>query len=284
MPESRNAKPTALKLLQFTAGLFITAWGFRAFLMENSILSGGVPGLSLLLFRLFELSPSLTQWLIGIPILVIAWPLLGKKAALASIAGSILLPAAIYIAQWLPVVPCQEPILASLFGGLIIGLGLGMIFASNFTVGGFSLVARMLNRYLGITMANSMLILDGLVIIATVFFFGPEAAMLAMLSILAISKAIDIVLTGLGLAKSITIITDKADEMREMLLEKLDSGATELPATGAYSGQNKTVFLTVIPRAKAARLRRNILRVDPQAFTIISDASEVLGYGFSHHA
>lgn len=284
MPNTRNTKPRAVKLLQFTAGLFITAWGFRAFLMENSILSGGLPGLSLFLYRLFDLSPSLSQWLIGIPILIIAWPLLGKKATLTSTAGSLLLPAAIFIARWLPVVPCQQPILAALFGGLITGLGLGMIFAADSTVGGFSLVARMLNRYLGITMANAILILDGLVILATTFFFGAEAAMLAMLSILAISKAIDIVLTGLGLVKSITIITDKPDAMREMLLGKLDSGATELPATGAYSGQNKTVFLTVIPRAKAARLRRNILQVDPHAFTIISDASEVLGYGFSHHA
>lgn len=280
---SRNSIHPTQRIIQFTLGIALVAWGFRALLVENQILSGGLPGLSLLLYRLLDLSPTISQWLIGIPILALAWFLLGKKMAINSLAGATLLPAAIYAAKFLPAVPCEQPILASIFGGLIIGIGLGLTFASNATTGGFSVLARILHKYTDLSVANAILLLDGTIIICTIAFFGAEAAMLAMLCIIATSKAIDIVLTGFGLVKSVTIITDQPQAIREMVLTRINAGATEIPATGAHSQQNKTVFITVIPRAKAARLRRNIQRTDPKAFTIISDASEVQGYGFANH-
>ena len=107
--------------------------------------------------------------------------------------------------------------------------------------------------------------------------------MLALLSVISLSKAIDVVQTGFGSAKSVTIITTQGAALREMLLEHLDCGATFLKAEGAHSGDERTMVMSVVPRGKVARLRRNIRRVDPEAFTIISDASEVLGYGFQNH-
>lgn len=251
--------------------------------MENEILSGGLPGLSLLVYRLVGVNPTITQWLVGIPILFLGWFFLGRASAMASLAGSILLPAAIYLSSWLPAIPCENQILAAVFGGLLVGAGLGFVFRANATTGGFSIIARILSKLFGIPIASGILILDGSIILCAAAFFGAEDAMLALLSVMAISKAIDLVQSGLGMVKSVTIITANGDEMKQMLLHKLDCGATRLDGQGAYSEESRVVLITVIPRSKVARLRRNVHFVDPTAFTIISNASEVLGYGFSNH-
>lgn len=267
----------------FISGIFISAWGFRAFLMENEIITGGLGGLSLLVYRAFDIQPSITQWAISVVILSLAWIFVGKKAALSAIAGSALFPAAILASSFLPSAPCENSILAALFGGLIVGLGLGIVFKANGTMGGFSLIARILTHKFDISIPVGLLIIDGMLILATAALYGAEDAMLAMLSVLAVSKAVDLVQTGFGLAKSVTVITSQGADMKAMLLTKLDCGATKIQGEGAYSGEARCILICVVPRAKVSRLRRNVHYVDPQAFTIISDASEVLGYGFSSH-
>lgn len=264
-------------------GLLVLAWGFNAILATNDIVIGGLPGLSLLIQLQTGFDPSLTQWIVGIPIFMIGWFILGKKATINSLAGAILLPLAIYLTRDCFSLPLENPVLAAVFGGFTCGLGLGIIFRANATTGGFAILARIISRYFGIPISRCMLFLDGTIVIAAAAFFGAEQAMLALLGVVSLSKAIDVVQSGLGSAKSVTIITTHAKEIRELLLSHLDCGATMLDAKGAYNGDKRTLVVTVVPRNKVARLRRNVRRVDPEAFTIISDASEVLGYGFQNH-
>jgi len=264
-------------------GLFVLAWGFNAILATNHIIIGGLPGLSLLIQQQTGFDPSLTQWLVGIPIFIIGWLVLGKKATINSLAGALLLPLAIFLTRDWFTLPVENSVLAAIFGGFTCGLGLGIIFRANATTGGFSILARIISRYFGIPISQCMLMLDGIIVIAAGAFFGAEQAMLALLSVVSLSKAIDVVQSGLGSAKSVTIITTEEKSMREMLLNHLDCGATMLKAEGAHSGDERSLVVCVVPRSKVARLRRNVRRVDPEAFTIISDASEVLGYGFQNH-
>lgn len=265
------------------SGILILAWSFNSILTTNHIVTGGLAGFSILLKLHLNIEPALTQWAIGIPIFLLGWLILGKKEITNSLAGALLLPLAIFLTKNIYPLKVDSPILAAVFGGYICGLGLGLIFRANATTGGFTILARILARRLGIPISQCILAFDGIIVIATGTIFGAESAMLAILSVVSLSKAIDIVQTGLGSAKSVTIITTMEEEMRKMLLFHLDLGATTIPADGTHSGEKKTIFLTVVPRSKVGRLRRNIRRIDPEAFTIISDASEVLGYGFKNH-
>lgn len=267
----------------FAAGITILAWGFNALLMTNSIVIGGLPGLSLLVDRQCGINPSLTQWAVGIPIFALGWVFLGRANTINSLAGAMLLPLAIQLLRGTWPLHVENPILAAVFGGFTCGIGLGLVFRANATVGGFSIVARIFSGWLGIPVSRCLMALDGAVVIGAGAFLGAEQAMLALIGVVSMTKAIDLVQTGFGSAKSVTIITAQKEEMLEMLTGHLDCGATLLNGEGAHSGGPRAVIVTVVPRAKVARLRRNIKRVDAGAFTIISDASEVLGYGFRNH-
>lgn len=265
------------------SGIVLLSWGFNAILVTNKLIIGGLPGFSILLMHQFGFDPSATQWLVGIPIFIVGWIFLGRKEIINSLAGALILPLVILLTRDVFPLSVESPILAAIFGGLTCGLGLGLIFRANATVGGFSIIARILSRWLGISISQCMLMIDGVIVLAAGAWFGAEAAMLALLSVFSLSKAIDIVQSGLGAAKSVTIITTEKNAMRQMLLDRLDCGATVLQADGAYSDEERAFIVSVVPRAKVARLRRNIRKVDPAAFTVISDASEVLGYGFQDH-
>lgn len=279
----RQSIHPVLRVSMLLAGVVIMAWSFNAILATNHIVTGGLAGFSILLKLHLDIDPSLTQWALGIPIFLIGWAFLGKKEIINSIAGALLLPLAILLTRDTLPLHVESPILAAIFGGFICGLGLGLVFRADATTGGFAILARIIARRLGVPISQIILAFDGIIVIATGTIFGAESAMLAVLSVLSLSKAIDVVQTGLGSTKSITIITTREKEMCKMLLQHLDCGATLLPADGAFSGEPKSLILTVVPRSKVGRLRRNIRLVDPTAFTIISDASEVLGYGFQNH-
>lgn len=279
----RQSIHPALRISMLLSGILIMAWSFNAILATNHIVTGGLAGFSILLKLHLEIDPSLTQWLLGIPIFLLGWVFLGKKEMANSLAGALLLPLAILLTKNLAPIRVESPLLAAIFGGFICGLGLGLIFRANATTGGFAILARIVASRMGVPISQIILAIDGTIVIATGTIFGVEAAMLAVLSVVSFSKAIDVIQSGLGSTKSVNIITDKEKEMCQMLLHHLDCGASILPASGAYSGEKKSLILTVVPRAKVGRLRRNVRRVDPTAFTIISDASEVLGYGFQNH-
>lgn len=280
--ERKSIHP-AIRVSMFLAGMVVLAWSFNAILATNHIVTGGLSGFSILLKLHLGIDPSLTQWFLGIPIFFIGWVALGKKEIINSFAGAIFLPLAIFLTREMYPLKIDHPILAAVFGGYICGLGLGLIFRANATTGGVDILARILARRLGVPVSRCFLFFDGMIVIATGSILGAESAMLAILSVVSVSKAIDIVQTGFTSAKSVTIITDKEEEMRDMLLNHLDCGATVVPADGAHSREKKALILTLVPRSKVGRLRRNVRRVDPSAFTVISDASEVLGYGFQNH-
>lgn len=279
----RSPFKSSTRIIMFLSGLLIVAWGFNALLMTNGIIIGGLPGFSLLVEQTTGIDPSVTQLALGIPLFLAGWLVLGRNKTLHSLAGALLLPAAIFLLRDAWSLKVESPILAAVFGGFTCGLGLGFIFRANATVGGFSILASIVSGRLGVPISRCMLVIDGLVVISAGVLLGAESAMLALLGVISLSKAIDLVQSGFGSVKSVTIITVMEKEMSQMLTGHLDCGATLLHGEGGYSGDRRAVIVTVVPRAKVARLRRNIRRIDPDAFSIISDASEVLGYGFQHH-
>ena len=272
-----------MQIILFTLGIIISSWAFVGLLKHNDILMGGLPGLSLILNSLFGWDLAITQWAVGIPILFLGLWLLGKQATINATAGAFLLPAAIGFWEALPEarVQCENFLIAAVFGGFIIGIGLGLIFKVNASTGGFSLIARILNKFTGISVSKAMMLIDMTLLTTVIAFKGFEAGALAIIAVVAMGKGIDIIQTGLGRAKSVTIITSEAEEMKRVLYERVNCGITIVKGEGGHSGEQKTMLICVIPVIKLARLKRNVEHVDSEAFTIITDAVEVMGYGFS---
>ncbi len=260
-------------------GCLMVALGFRLFLNPNGIVAGGVVGLSTVLQGAFGWDPALVQALVNLPLLVVGWMLLGKQEGLRSLLGSFLLPLCIAATRGVPPLT-HEPLVASLFGGVFVGVGLALLLYARGSVGGYSLVARVVAKRFGASVATTLLVMDGLTIAASVFRFGPEKALLGLVAAYVMRTAIDRSLVGFNLSYVALVISTKHEALRGRLLYDLDRGVTVLAGEGGHTGAARPVLMVVLSAREVPRLRSLVVAEDPEAFVVITDATEVLGRGF----
>ncbi|MFF2483640.1 YitT family protein [Paenibacillus sp. NPDC058071] len=270
---------TAWSVTQVTVGTFVVALSFNLFMVPNGIASGGVSGLSILVQQLAGISPGYTQWALNIPLFFAGLFMLGRKFALKTILGSVLLPTFVLLSASWPT-PTHNPLLAAIYGGIGVGLGLGIVFRGQGSTGGLSLAAQILHRYTGMPLGLAVACFDGLVIILAGVIVSPEAALYALIALFVTSKTIDIVQSGLAVSKVAFIISDEPEQLGEAILHDLDRGLTKLDAHGGYTGESRVVMMVVVDQMEVAKLKRLVRTVDPDAFVIISDTAEVVGQGF----
>ncbi|MCD6442671.1 MAG: YitT family protein [Thermotogae bacterium] len=269
--------------LFITLGSLITALGLDFFLIPNKIVAGGVSGLATILFYLFHLPVGLQMLAYNVILFTLAFKLLGVHFGLKSIYTSVILSIFVDMVMALnPPIPdlSKDPLLAPIYGGIITGIGMGVVFWRGASTGGTDIIAMIMNKYLGITSGSGLLISDSLITLFAVFAFGPIKAMYGILAIITTSKTIDTILEGIESTRSVLIITEKLDEMKNMILKELGRGATIISAMGAYSGIERPILMSVVRRRELAILRRRIYDIDPKAFIIIHSNSEVIGEGF----
>ena len=174
--------------------------------------------------------------------------------------------------------------LASVYGGAFCGVGFGLILRGNATTGGTDMLASLLHRYIpALRVSYGIFLIDGLVLIASIFVFDPQTAMYALISIFLMNVLIDLVLEGPNSAHSYFIISDRSDEIARKILHEMGRGVTALEGIGMYNGTRKRVLLCVVNRFEAMRLRRIIFAADPTAFVIANKSYEVLGEGFKEY-
>ncbi len=261
-------------------GSLIMAVGMNLFLVPHRLAAGGISGLGVIFFHLFDIPAGLTIAVLNIPIFIAAWFILGRDVVLRSIMGTFLFPLAIEVtAPFLPAAT-QDPLLAALYGGVIMGLGLGLVFHYRGSTGGTALLSLILNRTTGLTMGQGLLGGDLAVIGLAVFVLGGEAAMYAVISLFVSVKIIDLLQEGFSLAKVVLIITSHAEEMNRRLLRGLGRGVTRFSGRGGYTGEEREILLCIVTRPQVARLKELIYELDPSAFVIIGNAGEVHGEGF----
>ena len=275
---SRTISPF-IQVLLLLAGSFVVAVSFNLFLLPGGIASGGVSGISILVERLLGVQPAYTQWALNIPILLAGWYALGARFALKSVLGTIMLPLFVLLTSAWPS-PTDNVLLAAMFGGLGVGLGLGLVFRGQGSTGGLDTAARILQRYTGLRIGLAMACIDGLVIAAAGVVIAPEIALYALIALFVTSKTIDVVQTGLKSSKVAFIISTQPAEVAHAILHDVNRGLTELTARGGYTGDDKTVLMVVVGQHEVSKLKAAVSSVDPAAFVIISDTAEVLGEGF----
>jgi uncharacterized membrane-anchored protein YitT (DUF2179 family) len=274
-----STKEKILEYVYVIIGATIVAIGFNVFLLPNQVASGGVSGISTILNGLFDWNAGIVQYAFNIPLFLAGVVILGKKFGLKSFIGTVTLPFVVILTEsWEPWT--FNPLLGAIFGGIFVGLGIGIVFKGNASTGGTDLLAQIITKYTGITLGTSVLILDGIIAISAAIVFDLEKGLYAIIGLYVTTKTIDIVQLGFSQTKMVYVITDKLDEVRDMIYEEIDRGVTKIPAIGGYTGKDRPVLLVVVHQTEFTKLKQIIKTVDPGAFVIVSDAYEVLGEGF----
>lgn len=251
-----------------------------------NLVTGGFSGLAIIIKAVTEsfIKGGIPLWLTNIalnaPVFLIAYFVKGKKFIGRTLVGTILLSA------WLYVIPSidltqSDYTLAAIFGGVIGGTGMGMVLMSKATTGGTDMVAALIQHKLRhYSVVQIMQILDGLIVLCGLYVFGMKAALYAIVAIFVTAKVSDMLMEGFKFSKVAYIITEHYEEVAKAILNDLDRGVTALHAKGMYSGDEKYMLYCVVSKKEIVNVKDLVAKIDPDAFVIVSDATEVLGEGF----
>ena len=265
-------------------GALIQAVGLRLFLIPANLASGGVSGIA-------QLINHITGWQIGlmilignIPLFALGWRFLGGKkfivrTALAVVTYSFFIDA---LTLFLPEQGITDDILLnSIYGALVSGIGFGIVYRGQGTSGGSDILARILNRWRGIPISQSYMLVDSAVILSAGFIFGWKEALYALIALYVSGIVTEIAAQGLSVVRTALIVTTEPQAVSRKIFETLDRGVTLIPAQGAYTGAERTMLYCVVTRSETMRLKHIVNEADPHAFMVIGQAHEALGEGFA---
>lgn len=270
--------------LLILVGATLQAAALRLFLIPAQLVSGGVSGLAQLIHH-YTAFPIGMMVLIGnIPLFILGWQYLGGprftiRTVLSILAFSIFTD---LLALFLPAEGVTEDlVLNTIYGGLIMGVGLGIVYRGRGTSGGSDILGRILNRRVGITISQAYLVTDSLVILGAGFVFGWTKALYGLVLIYVAGLAAESALQGTNIVRSAMIVTVETEAITQAIMRDLQRGVTILSGTGAYTGEPRNVIYCVVSRMEINRLRILVYDLDPQAFMVIGQAQEALGEGFA---
>lgn len=273
-------KHIAIDFAGIAVGSFILAIGMNVFMVPNQLVPGGVTGLAVFMYHIMSIPVGVTILVLNIPLFIAGYLVLGARIVVQSLLGTFLFSLAVEItAPFLPSAT-DDLMLAAVYGGVVMGIGVGLVFRYRSSTGGTALLSLILAKTSGITPGQALLWGDLVVLALAVFVFGGEPAMYAALSLFISIKVVDGILEGLGMSKSVIIITRYGADINKRLLYELGRGVTRIEGQGGYTGEGREVLLCVVTRQQTARLKSIIYEADPDAFIIIGNASEVHGEGF----
>ncbi|MBU3568640.1 YitT family protein [Priestia aryabhattai] len=261
-------------------GSFIFAFGINWFAIPNGLAEGGVAGITIITYYLFEWPPGLTNLIINGFLILIGYKFLDKLTLIYTILCIIFTSVFLHLTEEHGV-SLEDTLLASIFAGFFIGLGLGLIFRGGGTSGGSAVIARLANQYLGWNISKTMLFIDLLVVGSAFFIIGGEKTMYTIISLYIGAKVVDYIIEGLNPRKAITIISKNSTEVAEQVNEKMNRGVTVFSAHGSYTKESKDVLYVIINKQELIRLKQIIHKIDQQAFVVVHDVRDVFGVGFT---
>ncbi|MCY7628340.1 YitT family protein [Bacillus altitudinis] len=259
-------------------GSAIVAVGFNTLLLPNQIAAGGVSGISTIM-QSFGFEAAYVQWGLNIPLFIAGFYLLGGTFGVKTLVGSVFLPLMVFLTRHIAPVT-HEALLAAIFGGVVIGIGIGLVFLGNGSTGGTALAAKIINKYTGLTLGTCLAMMDGLIVLAAMTVFGIEEGLYAVIGVFISSKTIDVVQAGFSHSKMAMIITSHEDEVRQAVFDQIDRGVTKISAVGGYTDHDRPILMCVVGQSQFTKLKQVVKAIDASAFVIVMDAKEVLGEGF----
>ncbi len=268
------------RYLQLLLGSFIFALAFNLFILPNNFVYGGVSGISIILQELFGFEPSPTIMIISVLLLIVSYFTLGKEKTAGSIMGSLLFPVMVDLTSNIRLyldIDTSQMLLSAIFGGVVSGIGAGLIYKAGFTNGGTDIVNQIVSKYCKVSIGKAIMMSDGLILLSGTFVFGINNFMYALIVLYIISVLTDRVLLGISDSKAFYIVTEKDNEVKEFVLDKLSHGVTIFEARGGYENKKQKVLFCVIPTKEYFKLKEGISLIDDKAFFVVTDAYEVYG-------
>jgi uncharacterized membrane-anchored protein YitT (DUF2179 family) len=292
-PEKIFSKKWFISYSLIVIGSIVLAAGFVFFISPYKIVPGGVYGIAIVIHYMTE---GMLRWapsgfpigmmglILNIPLTIMGIRILGPRFGVKTVVGfvltSVFMDLITYLFGEAPLV-AGDALLSSIFGGVLVGLGLGLIFKSKATSGGSDIVAMILAKYTKLPLGQLMIYVDSaIVLIGLVVFADWKIPLYSWIVIYITGKTIDIVLQGMSVDKTLFIVSDKFVEIRDRIINDLHRGGTYIPGKGMYNGSEKTVIFTVVNRREMALLQEYIHEIDPKAFLTVLEANEILGEGF----
>lgn len=267
-------------------GILLTAWGLDAFLIPNKIAAGGVSGLATVFYyvagdRGVNLPVGIQMLVMNLFLLVIALRARGWRFAAKTVYGTIALSLAVdLLAPFTTPLASGDLLLAALYGGVVTGAGLGLVFKAGGNTGGSDLVAQLISRRVALGLGQLTLAIDAVVTLIAALAFGPELALYGAVAIFVSGGVIDLVLEGLPVNKAAWIVSEHSGRIADAIIHDLGRGATAISARGVYTGATREMLFTVVYRNEIDQLKEIVNTVDPEALLIISDVHEAIGEGF----
>lgn len=263
-------------------GGIICGISFNVFLMPHKLLSGGISGIALTISYLLGVSPGILIFVLNIPIFLLGIRFIDKEFIILSLIGMLALSISIDTFSFLKnVVDTQDILLSCLYGGVMNGIGMGIVFRNRASQGGIDIIAVIMKKYFSMNIGSTSMIINFVIVTVSSFIYGLQPAMYTLVSMYVSSTVLDKVQQGFGRSKSVMIITDKEKEIAEEVLKQLGRGITYLEGEGAYTGNKKKVLYCIITLNQLAKLKQIVRETDENAFMTVSDTSEVLGRGFA---
>jgi len=281
-----NYKKRSKLLLDYLAisiGCMVMALGFNSFFVPNKIAPGGFSGLATVIYYFTGLPIGMVTLILTIPLFIVSIKLLGAKFGLKSFYGTIFFSICIdFIVRTPPIT--DDVFLSSVFGGILLGIGIGSVFRFGGTTGGTDLLATIMNHYFkGISISSWLLVIDSIVvIIAGIAFKNIEITLYSILTIYITMRLMELIQEGISYAKAFYIISNKSDDIAIAIFNDVDRGVTTLRGKGMYTKEDKDVLFCVVNRYQVFQMKEVIRSIDPGAFVILADVHEVLGEGFKN--
>ena len=267
-------------LLGILVGAAIMGFGINAFNLANDLAEGGLTGIAILLKLAFDWDPGLTTLLVNVPLFALGAKVLGRGALTYTVFGTVSLSFFLWVFGSYRF-PIDDALLASLFAGVGVGAGLGIIFRYGGTTGGVDILARIAQKHLGWKMGRTMFLADIGVLAISLVHLSVQQVMYTAVAVFVGAKIIDFVQEAAYAARAVLVVSDHGLEISKDILEQMGRGATILRGAGAYTRQDKPVLYVVVGRSEVMRLKALILARDPAAFVSVSEANEVMGEGFT---
>ncbi len=269
-----------LNVLLIVVGSFIYSVGLNAFIVGNHLAEGGFVGLSIIALYKLKIPLGISYFILNIPVLFLGWKFFGKLFIGKTLLGVIMVSVFTILTQHFSQ-PTNDRLLAALYGGVICGLGLGLIFRTGGTTGGSDILARIANHLYGFSMGRLLFAIDVVVITLVAIVIGKETAMYSLVALFVASRVVDFVIEGVSSSKAALIISDKWQEIANQIHDDLGRGTTLLSGQGGFTGDEKQVIYCVISRNEIVHLQQLVHSLDEKAFVVLNEVHDVLGEGFT---
>ncbi|MBQ3307923.1 MAG: YitT family protein [Bacilli bacterium] len=268
------------KILQFLLGCFMLAISYSLFIAPNNFVPGGVAGISVILNSLFNFPNAPTILIVNLLLLGMSFIFLGKKQTMTTIAGTIIVPIMVagteHLNVWIQL-DTSKVLLSAIMGGIIYGVGLGLVLRIGYNTGGTTILNEIISKYFKVSIGKSMILSDGVIVLLSGVFLGIDTLLYSILMIYIISMISDRIVIGISRNKMFYIISQKDEEIKKFIHQELKHNVTIFQSKGGYNSKPQNIIMTVIPTIDYYELKTNIMKIDKDAFFIITDSYELYG-------